>query len=117
MALSGADKAFIQDAVRDLIVNDDAVAVELKRKPWQYTGGGLQGAVSTLDALSDSQNIAKAVSDLTALVVQQSGQSAEAIAQALAPLILAGMPETGLTADEVEARIRKVFGDAGDASA
>lgn len=88
---------------------DDDFASQMKAVPWRYNGGGLQGATTTLDALSDSQHIMKAVSDLTALVVQQSGQTAEAIAAALAPLILAGLPDTNLTTEDVETAVKNVL--------
>lgn len=49
----------IKAAVRELLLDDDdAVAVKLRARPWQYKGGGLQGATTTLDALGDSQAIA-----------------------------------------------------------
>lgn len=115
MPLSGsADKAFIQDAVRDLIVSDaDPVAKVLQRRPWQYAGNGLQGATSTLDALSDSQLVLAAVVDLTALVRAVHEISADELAAALAPLIV--IPEGNVTADEVEQRIRKVLGSVDNA--
>jgi N-acetyl-anhydromuramyl-L-alanine amidase AmpD len=82
---------------------------------WQYTGGGLQGATSTLDALSDSQGLQKALADLTALVLAQTSASAEAIAAALAPLILAGLPDTDLSSADVEQALRNVLRTGTDA--
>lgn len=92
----------------------DQFAVQSKAQPWKYNGGGLQGATSTLDAVSDTQKLQTALADLTALVVQESTATAEDIAAALAPLIT--LPE-GVDEAGVEQAIRNVLGGLNDAPA
>lgn len=46
----------------------DQFAIQTKAQSWKYKGGGLQGATSTLDALSDSQGIAARLADVLVAV-------------------------------------------------
>lgn len=72
----------IKAAMRELLMDDnDPLAAELRARPWQYTGGGLQGATSTLDALSDSQGIAKTVAELSAEVTALAELVAQLVPQ------------------------------------
>jgi GH25 family lysozyme M1 (1,4-beta-N-acetylmuramidase) len=88
--------------------DDDPLARALRAAPWQYTGGGLQGASSALDALADTQVLQSAVNALTALVVQQSAASAQDIAEALAPLIK--LPEgSTLSSEELVTAVKQAL--------
>jgi hypothetical protein len=121
VAIDNADVNKILDGLEARLTAGDASGADLglrnifRALPWQYTGGGLQGATSTLDALSDSQNVQRQLADLAALVVQGSSATAAEIAVALAPLIV--IPDgSGLTTEDVEAAVRNVLRAGTDAS-
>lgn len=71
-----------------------------KAIPWQYTGNGLQGAVSSLAALADSQTVKAQIAALTTAVAGVSDVDEDALAALisatlLTPLrdaVLAGLP-------------------------
>lgn len=117
MTVTQADADLIIDRMAGRLKagsNSDDFVAYMRAVAWQYTGGGLQGAVSTLDALSDTQVLQTSLAALTALVVQQSAASATEIAAALAPLIT--LPE-GVDEAGVERAIRNVLGGLNDAPA
>jgi hypothetical protein len=101
MPLSGADENFLQDAILN------------------YTEGGLPtflGPAGTKNLLNYLSNMATevhgqqaAIAQLVTLVTAQSAATAAEIAEALAPLILAGIPDTDLTADDVEAAVKSAL--------
>lgn len=64
--LTSGDVALIVDGLNTALRTATPYAEINKAISWQYAGNGLQGATTTLDALSDSQGIAAAVSALPA---------------------------------------------------
>jgi len=114
MAIDNADVNKILDGLEARLVAKDDSGMDLglrnifRALPWQYTGGGLQGATSTLEALSDSQPTQKAIADLTTLVLAGTEATAQEIAEALAPLIV--IPDdSDLTPEQVTEAVLDAF--------
>jgi hypothetical protein len=86
---------------------------DIADKVWSEKRWASATPVSMADALqqaAQADNALAAVNSLTQLVMQQSGQTAEAIAAALAPLILAGLPgDIDLTRQDVEEALSNVL--------
>lgn len=83
----------------------DQFVSQMKAVVWRYTGGGLQGATTSLDALSDTQPLQGMITDLAALIQGQTQASAEEIAA----LVLAGLPESALTEEDVVAAVKQAL--------
>lgn len=56
-----ATKADLKAALKELILSDADVRAQLQALPWQYKGGGLHGAGTSLEALGDSQDLVVAL--------------------------------------------------------
>jgi hypothetical protein len=111
VALTNADKPIIKEAIKDLfadvatVINDttadDVAAARVFRNNLN----------ATIDFSESAGPLMTAVNGLTALVVQQSGASAQEVAEKLAPLLgpLIQIP-AGASKQDVEEVIRAVFG-------
>jgi hypothetical protein len=63
-----ATKADLKAALKELILSDADVRAQLQALPWQYKGGGLHGAGTSLEALGDTQDLVAALGTLAANV-------------------------------------------------
>lgn len=63
-----ATKADLKAALKELILSDADVRAQLQALPWQYKGGGLHGAGTSLEALGDTQDLVAALGTLAATV-------------------------------------------------
>ena len=101
----------VNDADADVIINrmakrlrgqagitDDPFVAAMRAVPWQYAGGGLQGAASALDALSDSQVIADKVDELATAVAALGTIDPAGLVGPLGDAILAELETTLVSA-------------------
>jgi hypothetical protein len=103
--MNTADKNEIKGLLRGLLLDDKDVTEALQARPWQYKGRGLQGALTTLDALGDSQLIAAAVNGLRervevaiarpTAVMALTPEDRAAIVAAVTAGVIAALPEYG----------------------
>jgi len=98
MPLTSTDINKILDRMADRLGdNGDPLATAMKAIAWQYTGGGLGGARSSLAALADTQ----VIKAQTATLVSEVGKIAD------------GLPDSDLTAAEVERAVTAALVKAG----
>lgn len=123
MAMTNTDADVLLDRLNVRLRNTaDPLAVISKALPWQYTGGGLQGATSTLDALSDSQALQASVASLTETVNTLVSAIANlhnldvneltaVLGPAVAALVVAALPQGAdqITQEEVTTAVREAF--------
>jgi len=105
MALTNTDADVILNRLNTRLRDkDDVLTIIMRAVPWQYTGGGLQGATSTLDALTDTQQLQAAVASLTetvnGLVTAIAGlhnldvqELAAVLGPAVAQMVVAAFPQ------------------------
>ncbi len=117
VAITSADADLILDRLDDRLRADTSLRAIYRALPWQYTGNGLQGAASTLDALSDSQVVLTGLSELGARVgsLADPAALATAVAGILVPAVVSAVQETvALTQAEAqeacERAVRAVLG-------